>query len=123
MELAVSEHVRQEREESSDDDSSSSDDYADMPSGPIDPEKCLASGPGLAGGAAGKFFAYWTYTKCHQVKQVQLTSMTAHPSFCLPWREWRLGISSLCSTKVNRRMCLVGPAAEGLHVCRLTTVV
>ncbi len=57
MEVAVVDYIRQEREESSDEDSSSSDDYADVPSGPIDPDKCLAAGPGLAGGAAGKFCA------------------------------------------------------------------
>ncbi len=46
--------ARQAAEDSSEYESSSSDDDADMPPGPIDPEKCLASGPGFAGGAAGK---------------------------------------------------------------------
>lgn len=56
MELATVDAGNVEREDYSDSEggSSSDDDYTDVPSGPIDPEKCLAAGPGFAGGTAGK---------------------------------------------------------------------
>lgn len=55
MELATLDASKAEREDYSDSEEGSSDeDYADVPSGPIDPEKCLAAGPGFAGGAAGE---------------------------------------------------------------------
>jgi hypothetical protein len=76
MELATVDSGRPQVEDSSEDESSSSDDYADIPSGPIDPEKCLASGPGLAGGAARKF---WLSRRIFCYRSWQLILHTRSP--------------------------------------------